>query len=104
MVKAMKDTGEKKTRVQKWHSGSILTGVGLLLYVAGSALKLPDGLVDAVLFVSTAVSLVTLLSLLLSPRAQRRADSTMSFLWGQFAMTALLVLCTVGTVRLLLGA
>ena len=84
-------------------AGRIISGVGLALYLAGSALELSDRVMLVPLILFALAALWTMLSIVLLPRKLREQEGTVGLIWGQFAVTVLLVGCAVLTVRALLA-
>ena len=81
------------------NGGAIVSGIGFLLYLVGSALGWPVDLVDILLIAFAVVALWTFVSLMVYPEERRKAELTYSIWWGQGALTVLLVACAVLTIR-----
>ena len=87
--------------VRQMNTGAAVSGLGFLLYLAASALNAPaaaDGI--AVVFGLAAVDVWAAIA------ARRRRDKeavSYSLLWGQTALTVLLVACAVLGMRQRLG-
>jgi ABC-type enterochelin transport system permease subunit len=84
-------------------TGEILSGIGLAVYIAGVALKLPALLLIGVLILFSFISLWTFLSLVLRPKSERETDLTPSLGMGQAALTILLIACLVLAIRKFAG-
>jgi membrane protein implicated in regulation of membrane protease activity len=85
------------------HAGEIVSGAGFLLYIALSALKIPEAALAAELAVFSVFSVWTLVSMIVYPRSRKKKEVSYNLLWGQGALTILLVACEVLTVRGLLS-
>lgn len=83
--------------------GRIVSGAGLALYIAGSALEVPDAVLLGPLIVFALIAVWTLLSILNRPREERAEEGSVSLVWGQLAVTVLLGACALLTIRQLLG-
>lgn len=81
--------------------GAIVSGIGFLLYLLASALGL-KGAADAVSLIFGAVSLYVFFSVAEGRRRDKEAVSY-NLLWGQGALTLLLCMCAVLTVRERIG-
>lgn len=87
--------------VREMNLGAIVSGVGFLLYLGASALEW-GGAADVLSLVFTAVSLYVFASVAAGRRRDQEAVSY-NLLWGQGALTLLLCMCAVLTVRERLG-
>lgn len=81
--------------------GTAITGIGFLLYLAASAL-VSSALADALAIVFGIIALYVFASIASGRRRDKEAVSY-SLLWGQTALTVLLVACAVLGVRQRLG-
>ncbi|MEG1657616.1 MAG: hypothetical protein RR288_01030 [Oscillibacter sp.] len=73
--------------------GAIVSGVGLLLYLIGSALALPQTVLGIVAIAFALAAVYTMASIVFYPKARRKAELSYNILWGQAALTILLVAC-----------
>ena len=87
--------------VKQMNNGAIVSGIGFLLYVAASALQL-DVLADILVIAFGVVAVYVLASVAEGRKKDKKAVSY-NLLWGQTALTILLVGCAVLTIRLRLG-
>ena len=87
--------------VKQMNNGAIVSGIGFLLYVAASALQL-DVLADILVIAFGIVAVYVLASVAEGRKKDNKAVSY-NLLWGQTALTILLVGCAVLTIRLRLG-
>ena len=87
--------------VKQMNNGAIVSGIGFLLYVAASALHL-DALADILVIAFGVVAVYVLASVAVGRKKDNKAVSY-NLLWGQTALTILLVGCAVLTIRLRLG-
>ena len=85
--------------VKQMNNGAIV--FGFLLYVAASALQL-DVLADILVIAFGIVAVYVLVSVAEGRKKDKKAVSY-NLLWGQTALTILLVGCAVLTIRLRLG-
>lgn len=83
--------------------GSIASGVGLLAYLACLQFQAPMVASYGVLVLALGIALWTEASILCYPAEKREADINYNNLWGQSAMTLLLLGCAAVVVRQLLG-
>jgi len=79
--------------------GQTASALGFLLYLAGSALALPETVLAAGLLVFTAIAVWTMLSIVGYPDETREKDITYSVVWGQGALTLMLAACAWLTLR-----
>lgn len=79
--------------------GQSLSALGFVLYLAGSALALPETALAAILTVFTMLAVWTMLSIVGYPEDARERDITFSTVWGHGALTLLLAACTWLTLR-----
>lgn len=86
------------------HMGQILSGIGFVLYAAGSALALPDGVLAVGLVIFTLIALWTLLSVMTYPKKRKKQEISYNIIWGQSALTILLGACAYLTIRSMIGA
>lgn len=84
---------------RQYRVGEVLSALGFAAYLAGEALRLPDGKMVFVLAVSSVISVWTLISILTAPQGKGKSGVTPSFLIGQSAVALLLVSCLVLTLR-----
>ena len=87
--------------VKQMNNGAIVSGIGFLLYVAASALQL-EVLADILVIAFGIVAVYVLVSVAEGRKKDKTAVSY-NLLWGQTALTILLVGCAVLTIRLRLG-
>ena len=87
--------------VKQMNNGAIVSGIGFLLYVAASALEL-DVLAGILAIAFGIAALYVLVSVAEGRKRDKKAVSY-NLLWGQTALTILLVGCAVLTIRLWLG-
>ena len=87
--------------VKQMNNGAIVSGIGFLLYVAASALQL-EVLADILVIAFGIVAVYVLVSVAEGRKKDKKAVSY-NLLWGQTALTILLVGCAVLTIRLRLG-
>ena len=87
--------------VKQMNNGATVSGIGFLLYVAASALHL-DALADILVIAFGVVAVYVLASVAEGRKKDKKAVSY-NLLWGQTALTILLVGCAVLTIRLRLG-
>ena len=87
--------------VKQMNNGAIVSGIGFLLYVAASALEL-DVLAGILAIAFGIAALYVLVSVAEGRKRDKKAVSC-NLLWGQTALTILLVGCAVLTIRLWLG-
>ena len=87
--------------VKQMNNGAIVSGIGFLLYVAASALQL-EVLADILVIAFGIVAVYVLVSVAEGRKKDNKAVSY-NLLWGQTALTILLVGCAVLTIRLRLG-
>lgn len=87
--------------IRQMNLGAIVSGVGFLLYLGASALEW-TGLANVLALIFAPVSLYIFASV---SEGRRRDKETVSYnlLWGQGALTILLCMCAVLTVREWLG-
>ena len=84
--------------------GQVTSAAGFLLYLIGSALALPEGVLAVLLVIFTAVAVWTLLSIIGYPEDKKQEDVTRNTLWGQGSLTLLLAACAYLTLRGLVAA
>ena len=89
--------------VGKVHGGQAASAIGFLVYLAGAALGLSDGVLCGILLIFSAVAVWTLASILTYPGERRKRELSYNVVWGQSAVTVLLVACAALTVRDLVG-
>lgn len=89
--------------VGKVHTGEVLSGVGFLVYLIGSGVKLPDAVLCVPLVIFSAAAVWTLVSILTYPKERKREELSYNILWGQGAVTILLLAGTVLTIKSLLA-
>ena len=87
--------------VKQMNNGAIVSGIGFLLYVAASALHL-DALADILVIAFGVVAVYVLASVAEGRKKDKKAVSY-NLLWGQTALTILLVGCAGLTSRLRRG-
>lgn len=92
-----------QTTLRRIRMGQIASGVGFVLYAAGSALELPETVMAAGLVLFTLVAVCTLLGIIAYPEEERKQDISFNVIWGQSALTILLGGCAYLTIRSLLG-
>lgn len=88
---------------QQLDRGSIGSGLGLLVYLCCLQWNAPGLATNLVLVAGCVVALWTEVSILSYPKEQKEADINYNNLWGQGAMTLLLVGSAVGTAAQALG-
>ncbi|MDD3346858.1 hypothetical protein [Oscillibacter sp.] len=81
--------------------GAVVSGVGFLLYLAASALAWDTA--AGILAIAFGLLAVYVFCSMLSLSGDSSKPVTYSLLWGQGALTILLVACAVLTVKLWLG-
>ncbi len=87
--------------VKQMNIGAVVSGIGFLLYLGASALKL-DALADILTMAFGIVALYVFLSVARGRYRDKEAVSY-SLLWGQGALTILLVGCAALTVKTQMG-
>lgn len=83
--------------------GSIATGVGLLGHLVLVMVEAPSAVSNLVLVLALAIALWTEASVLTYPKEKKEADINYNNLWGQSAMTLLLIGSAAVVVRQWLG-
>ena len=84
------------------HIGEAVSGIGFVLYVAGTALGIPDAVMALELVLFSLAAAWTFFSMVRYPG--EKADISYNLFWGQGALTILLVACAVLTIRGLIMA
>lgn len=87
--------------VKQMNNGAIISGIGFLLYVAASALELD--VLAGILAIAFGIAALYVLVSVAEGRKQDKKAVSYNLLWGQTALTILLVGCAVLTIRLWLG-
>lgn len=97
----MKNKGFLLQTVQQMNAGAIVSGLGFVLYLVCSALG-QETAADIVTMAFGIVALYVFASVAAGRQKDKEAVSY-SLLWGQSALTILLVGCAVLTIKLRLG-
>lgn len=87
--------------VKQMNNGAIVSGIGFLLYVAASALELD--VLAGILAIAFGIAALYVLVSVAEGRKRDKKTVSYNLLWGQTALTILLVGCAVLTIRLWLG-
>lgn len=87
------------TEKKQFNAGAVVSGVGLLAYLVCSALALPETVIGIIAIAFALAAVYTLLSIALFPKARRKAELSYNILWGQGALTILLVACAYLSIR-----
>lgn len=87
------------TNKKQLGAGAIVSGVGALAYLVGSALALPQTLLGILAVAFAVAAVYTMASIVFYPKARRKAELSYNILWGQAALTILLVACAYLSVR-----
>ena len=83
--------------------GQIVSALGFAVYIVCSALNSAESVQLAVLVLFSLIALWTMASVIFYPRARKKEEVSYNVVWGQGAVTIVLVACTVLTIRQMMG-